>query len=1199
MSGWGAAPSPPKTRPLVLALGQDSQFTPNIVAVHPLGRRVYLGARYNTNPDRLNLTVYTVNEKGETVGEPRRYRDSALPLPTQARTSITALQADARHKKLFIGYSLDGKGGGDEKRFLSVYDLDDNGEPIGAARSYDVGNPNKSLLGLALNPKQDVLYLVGWGSSAVYCYQLNDKGEPEGEPKAFPVGGQGKFEIAISPDAKRLYLGTYPDVLEVLDLDGNGFPTGKARTFKAGAEKTYLRFAYSPHALFLRRTTPEGARLGLWPLDADGNPSGDPQVRPDLPASTLAVDSSRRKLWVGADDTFQDAFSGKTIVQGVRPVSFLIKDDGSLGESNHDFPAGFREQGIAMAADEGQAVLVTSTMPRGVLGNRVKDYRARVTLLAAKQDSGAAPAKVAFQIKPFRGGNAVKWEPVTIGESTMWGNLDGMLKDELGPILANVSGARNLVEMKLRIEIAEGDPVAGGKLLKTMTDEVLGSNMLVLLPGYGFDPPQQREAAIESFTDHAQKYLDAARAVGLKPEDRPRLFNVSGHQLLGGQGSVTQLQRQAETVALLGFNTINAYWWGAIPPAKVDEVLDGVGLSHRTSAIYNPPSYFAYDTEKMNPAELEKWAQQFPEGVAKNNGGTPADVVTHYLADEPGWYYPSRLDEVRNNPQRLENFRAYLREKGLQPQDLGKASWSEVLPLGASEGAEEGAPLTTRRLYYWTTRFYPESSARGFRLATDAIRKIYGHAVDTPVNWNNWQSDWYHPSPNAKIANNPIVGPDSAYGSMDWFENGRQSSNTLWSEDWFGDSSAQNWSYYCDLLRSAAMLGQERFGGYVIGASVGGFSSGAKYKILSLLGHGGKSLDMFTFGPEPLFPGNCWSEGLYKYKPIADAMRLVGRSERVLYPGKPARGKVAVLVPTASRLWEHQARQTYYQGELGGLHFALIHAGYTVDFVDDIDLSGNDWSKRDYTTLYITGPNIKAAAQEKIVSWVRGGGMLVATPGAGTADEYNTPTQLLDGVLGVQNRVAVRDAERTPSASATPTDVFVGKDARFGTGNFDLEGPVVKLEITTAAPLALLKSGGAAITGNVFGKGRGLAYAFFPGRQYELSADRSDRSRLPVGWSAVARQFTVAPVQVAGTSRPVVVSTSGVEACRLQSATGIAITLLNWTAEPQGNLTVTIPEIGKFRKVTAASGAQVKSAFNGDTLTVTLPLKDVDVLIVE
>ena len=38
----------------------------------------------------------------------------------------------------------------------------------------------------------------------------------------------------------------------------------------------------------------------------------------------------------------------------------------------------------------------------------------------------------------------------------------------------------------------------------------------------------------------------------------------------------------------------------------------------------------------------------------------------------------------------------------------------------------------------------------------------------------------------------------------------------LWTEDWFADGKAYQWSYYCAKLRSAAARQNLQFGGYVI-----------------------------------------------------------------------------------------------------------------------------------------------------------------------------------------------------------------------------------------------------------------------------------------------------------------------------------------------------------------------------------------------
>ena len=81
----------------------------------------------------------------------------------------------------------------------------------------------------------------------------------------------------------------------------------------------------------------------------------------------------------------------------------------------------------------------------------------------------------------------------------------------------------------------------------------------------------------------------------------------------------------------------------------------------------------------------------------------------------------------------------------------------------------------------------------------------------------------------------------------------------MWTEDWFADHQAAQWSYYTSKMRSAAKLapaGNVHYGGYIVPVSAGERPDGILTKILSLIGGGGKALEYFVFGPEYNFPGN-------------------------------------------------------------------------------------------------------------------------------------------------------------------------------------------------------------------------------------------------------------------------------------------------------------------------------------------------------
>lgn len=1195
------------------------------------GRRAYLGRYASYDSHRLNLLVVPLDENGKPTARPARYADSVVPLPDGAHSSVQALFLDEVRHKLYVSTGVNLAERTAENRYLSVYDLDADGDPVGAARGYATANPFNSIMAMARHPRLPLLYLVGHGGAAVYVQPLDARGEPAGAQKVFPAGAVGKYEVALSADAKRLYLGSAPDVLEIVDLDANGLPSGKVRAFKAGTENAYLKFALTRSALFFKRERPDGPRLASWPLDGSGEPVGVPQVSEGTSVSDVATapdEAGVEQLYTAHDTSGVDAFSGKPIVDGAAAV---CKRTGGDAEMVPLGPARLGFKSVAIAANgDGDAVVLTERLPRLPVVNRVRDFRLRFTLVEVQPQTPAGARKaypVSLSLDKVR--NLPALEPGTPSE---WIDVNDSLRDQAGAVLGRlmVQGAP-LAKFRARIELAQTASATEGTPLKALTEEVAGNHILFMVPGLAYVAPppylpsvllkalpgtpatgdalqperlqSERLAAFQLFSETTQSYLDLARRVGLKPGERPRLFNVSCEQTVGGQGSLEQLRRTAETVALLGFNTTSSFAWGNLPPAEVDAELDKQGLERRALAIYSPPAIFDYDKEKTSSAFLDKWATDFLAKALPGRGEAPKDVTSFKMADEPGWYFPLQLDQVRNNPAFLAEFRAYLKRAGETPGYYGKATWDEVFPVGASSVAgAAGENLGARRLWFHTNRFYSDSAARGFKLAREAIDRALGHRAAVSVNWNNWVNSTYQASPNKPIAKNPVVGPDTAMGGPDWLSAGRLGSHTLWTEDWFADQAAQQWSLYSDMMRSGTMLApandRQEFGAYIIGGTSGDHAEGMSYRVLSLLGHGAKGLDIYCYGPTPQFPGNGWSDQGRVYGPIANALRRVGKAERLLFPGRPPRGKVALFVPNRSTLWQTVSGNPQFVQEVGGLHSALVHAGYTVDFVDDADLEEDGFAARGYSVLYLTGPNVSHKAQEALREWVRGGGTLAVTPGAGTADEYNTLSDTLSPVLGLAARTAVRDI--APGMEGVSRTGMLGVGATsFSASQMALSGPIAPLTPTTASVQVKLKEGGAAVTTNQFGRGRALAYAFFPGWQYWVSPDRTDKTRLPLGWSADARRMAVAPAEIAKTPRVVTTDVPGVEACRVESEKGIAIVLLNWTDQPISNLTVTVPRNGEFRKVSSIEGSALKTAASGNGLTISLSLKNVDVLMVE
>jgi hypothetical protein len=222
--------------------------------------------------------------------------------------------------------------------------------------------------------------------------------------------------------------------------------------------------------------------------------------------------------------------------------------------------------------------------------------------------------------------------------------------------------------------------------------------------------------------------------------------------------------------------------------------------------------------------------------------------------------------------------------------------------VGYDQGDRKNATtLPEKRLFYWSQRFFPRQSAEHFAMTTRAMEEAFYAGIPLMVNWNFFAGRCYTPGP---FGNNPDKKDrDAAFGGHDWFEFGRlRGSTTPCVEDWFGDEQAVQWAYYSDKLRSASAT--EEFGAYVIPRMSGTIRDGIMYKIMSIVGHGGKQIKFFVFGPEYNFPGNCYSATTRVFESLARTTRMIGEAEELLYPGRPPQPQVALLHHLSAEMWD-------------------------------------------------------------------------------------------------------------------------------------------------------------------------------------------------------------------------------------------------------------------------------------------------------
>ncbi|OGV69968.1 MAG: hypothetical protein A2340_09225 [Lentisphaerae bacterium RIFOXYB12_FULL_60_10] len=740
------------------------------------------------------------------------------------------------------------------------------------------------------------------------------------------------------------------------------------------------------------------------------------------------------------------------------------------------------------------------------------------------------------------------------------------------------------VEMEIRFDATPDQVIA-------LSGELFGPTLGVLI----FQDAAGNPSAA-TMAGYNQRYWEVFRTAVVKPEERPKHFPIVD-RFIAGDNDLIALREGIETLSAAGFSAI------MLPPDRRQrEILLTTGNRRTAWAVYNPPGYaFDYGAD-VTPDAIRDWAEKQAKPF-RDVGYEPTDMAVFAMSDEPGWYYPGMFRALTNSVAGMQRFRDYLRDQGMKPRDLGAKSWDAVFPLGRS-GARD---LASRRLFYWTMRFFPWDSSRHFAISTRALEAAFYTNMPILVNWNFFAGRFYVPGP---VANNgDKQHPDSAMGGHDWLEFGRMRGCTmLWTEDWFGDGQASQWSYYCSRMRAGARKGGVEFGGYVIPRTAGQLEEGILQKIMAIVGCGGKAIKYFVFGPEYNFPGNCYSANVKVLPAMAEAHRMIGAAESLLWPGRMPAAQTAILMPRSAMPWDalDQAlpRQVQdatmtglnshtvdYMAETYNLYQALQHANIPVDMVEEEDLSPEGLAG--VKVLYVTEPNVPEEMLARLARWVEQGGMLVTVSGACQADRYQEPLRWMAKSMGVEE--SSRPRQLLPNLN-TVTNRQPGNGI---CGPFVAAGPVSALTRTNRLDVwARFGDGRAAVVSRSVKKGRVVHFGWMPGISYVL-AHRADATNHPGATPETVRDWIVHPTRLAGVVSPVVVNVPKVETPMLVSSGGVALTLLNWSGKPQESVEVSV-RLDFQPRVVRAIREKVGPVTSADGITrFSIPLKSADVVLME
>ena len=370
------------------------------------------------------------------------------------------------------------------------------------------------------------------------------------------------------------------------------------------------------------------------------------------------------------------------------------------------------------------------------------------------------------------------------------------------------------------------------------------------------------------------------------------------------------------------------------------------------------------------------------------------------------------------------------------------------------------------------------------------------------------------------------------------------------------------------------------------------------------IGHGAKVLNLFEYRPvQAAYTENhCSLPAMYQE--VRRAMHELAILDDLVQDGQVRPASVGLWFSETGDIWNNLDHPRDVAKR--ALYLAIRHQQVPLDVIVD----GDDLSK--LKALYLTDANVSRASSKQIAEWVKLGGTLFATAGAGMFDEFNAPNTVLRELLGVTPEAVMMAPgapirwEKQDLPFAEPMTNVMSSEPSERTQLIPVYGMVapVKAELGTTT-LQTFEKGGPALVTKQQGTGQAIYCAYLPGLSWLRPAmpkrpvdrgtdDASMAHFLPTAFDARVERVIALPVKKL--ARAVHCSHPGVESTIIDAPGGRIITLINFTAQPIAELKVTCTDAGTDYRL--ASGKAVKSTKVNGVTEVTFALDVADALIV-
>jgi len=737
-----------------------------------------------------------------------------------------------------------------------------------------------------------------------------------------------------------------------------------------------------------------------------------------------------------------------------------------------------------------------------------------------------------------------------------------------------MDGGKRLTTVKLRF-LSDGQPVArvhaevqvAGEPDEAETlafDENTDGEIVALqLPG---DVRRYPESAL-LITELSKRHLATAQGLGL-PEpsatDGPIPLEVGIWGWGDSYRSLETLRTEMSAARLLGANTLNDFI-GARRALAAE-----VGFSRNFLSQWLPYQAWNCPTDPGLPAMMDAHFARIAEDIRKEDPNALASVARNILWDEPG---TSDLAHIQGCPSCTAAFRTFLQDRGLHPEDFGRASWDEVAPI--QRDAATDAPK--RKLHYWSVEFRDLSNAQLVRLASEASQRHLGDQILTSVNFTDGAlSGW-----EGALANGP-----------DWFLYGRiGATSLLWSEDW-ASLGPEVSGYIADMLRAAARPSGLPTGEYIICNHV----PTLEQRAFSALMHGARTLHFYCYGPYYAFADGMVSDSPETQRALGLTLRHIAAAAPYIAPATLPPAEVAILYGKSHEIWQSDAA---VGTERRTMYLAMQQAHVPVDILSERDI--DEGLLKGYRMLVATESNVRRDAAEAIAEWVRDGGVLWMSAGAGVRDEYDEPSTVLCDLAGV----AIDGTTKPPGdyrehygipATAPRGELALPAGEFWGECRLPLLGYQDKARSVGAHVIATFDDGSPAAFHNAAGRGQVLRFAFMPGLGYVKSADPGP-NRLTVGYRREQLELLCAGIRLARIESPLVIDEPLVEAQLLTGPDAGVVVLVNWAGRDLPSLRVELLDGRAYSRAESLTQGERPLERAGDRAAFTVDLGVTDVVV--